>query len=102
MASQRKIVAFEVLLLLVGLVVALAGILLLRTLYLEEPGMSWSFFTAVSLWLVLLFVIVMTAVLFDVKEELAVVIKDQLAETRLLRMDMAHHVVKNASSGRKR
>lgn len=79
---------FEKLLLAVGLTVGIFGFWLINTVYLKEPTLSWSFITTVFLWFILIFIIILTDSNESIKEELGVIIKEHIEETKLLREEV--------------
>ncbi len=81
----RKINFFEIVLLLVGIGVGVVGFMIINSLYQSSPVLSWELFQTVFLWLLLIVLLILAATMEDVKEELAIIIKEQVQETRLLR-----------------
>ncbi len=83
----RKLNLFEIGLFFAGLGVILAGVFILRKQYLLDGYFSWGLLQGVFLWLILIVLIIIAAILENVKEELAVMIKEHIAETKLLRQE---------------
>lgn len=79
---------FEKLLLLVGIFIGIAGFWLINATYSLEPGVNWAFITSVFLWLLLIFVVVLTDSNESIKEELGTIIKEHIEETRLLKEEV--------------
>jgi uncharacterized membrane protein YcjF (UPF0283 family) len=84
----RKSTVFEKLLLIVGIVVGIVGFKLLNAAYAQNPGLSWHALIALFLWLLLIFLIILTDSSEGIKEELAIIIKEHVAETKLLREEV--------------
>jgi uncharacterized membrane protein len=76
---------FEKMLLIVGLAVTVAGFYYINQLYTGEGHISWALLQAAFLWLLLLFMIILTDSNESIKEELKEVIKEHVKETRLLK-----------------
>lgn len=76
---------FEKLLLLVGVAVTITGFYYINKLYTGEGHLSWALLQAAFLWLVLLFLIILTDSNESIKEELKEVIKQHINETRILK-----------------
>ncbi|RMF54316.1 hypothetical protein D6745_05635 [Candidatus Woesearchaeota archaeon] len=84
--AKRKVNVFEWILLPVGFIIAALGLWLIqRELIITGYRIGWEVFSAVFLWLILIFLIIITAVNENQKEELSVVIKEHAEETRLLK-----------------
>lgn len=81
----RRTNFFEKVLFLIGLVIIAVGFYFINKLYTGEGNLSWSLLQAVFLWLVLLFLIILTDSNESVKEELKEVIKEQSMEVKLLK-----------------
>ncbi|MBI4739184.1 hypothetical protein HY772_06530 [Candidatus Woesearchaeota archaeon] len=76
---------FEKLLFLVGVAVTVMGFYYINKLYTGEGHLSWALLQAAFLWLVLLFLIILTDSNESIKEELKEVIKQHINETRILK-----------------
>jgi hypothetical protein len=81
----RKLNFFELVLLLVGISVGVVGFLIINKQYQMDPTISWDLYQTVFLWLLLIVMLILAATMEDVKEELAVVIREHIEETKLLR-----------------
>lgn len=81
----RRLNFFEKLLLLVGLAVTVVGFYYINKMYTGEGNISWALLQAAFLWLLLLFMIILTDSNESIKEELKEMINKQIEETRLLR-----------------
>ena len=79
---------FQKLLLFIGILVGIIGFWLINNIYLYEPVLSWPFITAVFLWLLLIFIVILTDSSESIKEELGAIIKEHINETRLLREEV--------------
>lgn len=79
---------FEKLLLIVGIFIGIAGFWLINTTYSIEPGINWQFITSVFLWLLLIFVVILTDSNESIKEELGTIIKEHIDETKLLKEEV--------------
>ncbi|MAE42470.1 hypothetical protein CMO93_01755 [Candidatus Woesearchaeota archaeon] len=51
---------FEKLLLIVGIAIGIVGFWFINTVYYENPTLSWQFLMAIFLWLLLIFVVILT------------------------------------------
>jgi uncharacterized membrane protein len=76
---------FEKLLLLIGISVTIIGFYYINKMYTGEGRLSWALLQAAFLWLVLLFMIILTDSNESIKEELKEVIHQHMNETRLLK-----------------
>ena len=88
MAAFRKPNLFEKVLLGIGVAMIVIGYTLIHKLALRDGFYSWNVVNALFLWLILIVLIILTAVNENTKEELKIVIKNQLDEMKLLRQDM--------------
>ena len=79
---------FQKLLLFVGIAIGVIGFWLINKIYINEPVVGWSFITAVFLWLLLIFVVILTDSSESIKEELSAIIKEHINETRLLKEEV--------------
>ncbi len=83
----RKLNLFEIGLFFAGIAVIFVGFFLLYKQYSLDGYFSWGLLQGVFLWLILIVIIIIAAILENVKEELSVVIKEHIAETKLLRQE---------------
>ena len=81
----RKSSLFEKLLLIVGIAIGIVGFWLINSVYSQNPVVSWQLVTAILLWLLLVFMVVLTASNEGIKEELSIIIKEHIEETRLIK-----------------
>jgi hypothetical protein len=81
----RKLNFFELVLLLVGIGVGIVGFLIINNLYQDDPTITWDLYQTVFLWLLLIVMLILAATMEDVKEELAIVIREHIEETKILR-----------------
>jgi len=84
-AYKRKLNFFEFILLFVGIGVGIIGFLIISNHYQSNPSLTWDLFQTVFMWLLLIVVLILAATMEDVKEELAVIIKGHVEETKLLK-----------------
>lgn len=84
--NLRRITFFEVVLLIVGICIGVVGFKVIKMLY-ESSGsvLSYDLFITIFLWLTLIILLILAATMEDVKEELAIVIREHINETRVLR-----------------
>tara|TARA_Y100000310_G_scaffold326003_1_gene390314 strand:+ start:719 stop:991 length:273 start_codon:yes stop_codon:yes gene_type:complete len=85
--NQRKINLFEKVLLCIGILVILIGYLFVYGMVAKE-GLSWNALQTTFLWLILIVMIILAAVNENMKEELKMVINNQVKEMQLLRDDL--------------
>jgi uncharacterized membrane protein len=89
MAFFKKMVSrlnfFEKMLLLVGVAVTIVGFYYINKMYTGEGQLSWALLQAAFLWLLLLFMIILTDSNESIKEELKEVIQQHVQETRVLK-----------------
>ncbi|MFH1071834.1 MAG: hypothetical protein V1743_00215 [Nanoarchaeota archaeon] len=76
---------FEKMLLIVGMAVTIIGFYYINKIYTGEGYLSWALLQAAFLWLLLLFMIILTDSNESIKEELKEVISKHVEETRLLK-----------------
>jgi len=81
----RKTNMFEKMLLIVGLAVIAGGFYLINRAYTNFPGLSWIMVVAIFGWLTLIILFVISSTSVDVKEELGIIIKEQVDEIKLLK-----------------
>ena len=79
---------FEKLLLVVGMAVGIIGFWLINSVYYNQPGLTWEVLTAIFLWLLLILIVILTDSNESIKEELSVIIKEHIEETKLLREEI--------------
>jgi len=87
MWQERKINFFEKILVIVGLLAILIGYLLIHNLVGAE-GISLGSLQVIFLWCILILLIVIAAINENMKEELKLVVENQVKEMRLLRDDL--------------
>lgn len=81
----RRLNFFEKMLLIVGIGVTVVGFYFINKIYTGEGHMSWALLQAAFLWLLLLFMIILTDSNESIKEELKDVIKEHIEETKILK-----------------
>ncbi len=79
---------FEKLLLLTGILVGVFGFWFINRIYYNQPGLTWQFLTSVFLWLMLILLIILTDSNESIKEELSVIIREHIEETKLLKEEV--------------
>lgn len=85
---KRKPNAFEVILLVIGIALIILGYIAIHRLAAAERVMSWSFLQTIFLWLLMILMVILAAVNENMKEELRMVIENQIEEIKLLRQDL--------------
>jgi hypothetical protein len=81
----RPINAFEKLLLPVGIGITFFGFYLIILVDKTNSQLAWAKLTALFMWMILLFTVILTATTEDVKEELALIQKEHVTEIKILR-----------------
>lgn len=84
----RKPTLFEKMLLVIGLAIGVIGFWLINTAYSIAPAISWQSLTVIFLWLLLVFIVILTASNESIKEELSVIIKQHIEETKLIKEEI--------------
>jgi hypothetical protein len=88
MTNYRKSNFFERVLLIVGLLVIIVGFYFIYQVFQSSPGyasLGWESLQTIFLWLMLVVLIVLLATEEDVKEELAIIIKEHIEETKIMK-----------------
>ncbi len=83
----RKLNLFEIGLFFAGLAVTIVGFYAIHKQYILDGYLSWELLQGIFLWLILLVLLILAAIVENVKEELAVIIKELLAEIKLMRKE---------------
>ncbi len=78
---------FEVGLFLAGLAVTIVGFYAIHKQYILDGYLSWGLLQGIFLWLILLVLLNLAAIVENVKEELAIIIKELLVEIKLMRSE---------------
>jgi len=86
--GYRKSTIFEKLLLIVGVSVGIIGFWLINKLYQQDLIISWQLLMSVFLWFLLIFIIILTASNEGIKEELSIIIKQHIEETKLIKEEI--------------
>lgn len=81
----RSLNFFEKLLLIVGLAITIIGFYFINRLYIGEGRLSWALLQAAFLWLLLIFLVILTDSNETVKEELKDTMMQNIEETILLK-----------------
>ena len=79
---------FEAILLVIGVSLIVLGYLAIHNMVIVEKALSWDMLQTTFMWLLMVLVIIVAAVNENMKEELKIVIQNQLEEMRLLRKDL--------------
>ena len=83
--ETRNPTLFEKALLIVGIGILASGFYVINKLYIIDGGVSWSLVIASFLWLLLILTAVLVCSTQDIKEELAILIREGNEEVKLLR-----------------
>ena len=84
--KYRKSNFFERVVLVIGLLVIILGLIFINKVYLGTAlGLNWNVLQTIFLWLVLIVLIVLLATEEDVKEELGIIIREHIEETKILK-----------------
>jgi hypothetical protein len=86
--KYRQSTLFEKLLLVMGIGVGIIGFWLINTTFIKAPIVTWQFISTVFLWLLLIFVVILTDSNESIKEELGVIIREHIDETKLLKKEV--------------
>jgi hypothetical protein len=86
--KYRTSTLFEKLLLFIGITLVVIGFWLLNNVFQGQPGLTPQFVTLIFLWLLLIFVVILTASNESIKEELSVIIKEHIEETKLIKQEI--------------
>ena len=97
----KRLNFFEKLLFVVGIAVTILGFYFINQMYTGEGHISWALLQSAFLWLVLLFLIILTDSNEAIKEELSRDIKEHAKETRALKR-LAEKQLKELEMIRKR
>ena len=81
----RKINIFEKILLPVGIGLTFLGFYLILLAEQSNSTIAWLRLTTVFSWMMLLFIVIVSATTEDMKEELALIQKEHVSEIKLLR-----------------
>ena len=88
MAYSRKTNIFEKLLLIIGIMLLIAGYIVIHRMTIAEGRLSWELLQTTFLWLLMILLVILAAVSENMKEELKIVIQNQVDEIKLLRQDL--------------
>jgi Ca2+/Na+ antiporter len=81
----QRINNFEKILFLVGLMATIVGFYLINRVFVADPSLSWAVLQSIFLWLMLLFLIILTDSNESIKEELKDIMSQHVQETKLLK-----------------
>jgi hypothetical protein len=79
---------FEKILLIIGVLIVMIGYGLIYRVFSTTGALTWEGLFAIFLWLILICIIILVAVAENMKEELRIIIENQLTEMRLLREEV--------------
>lgn len=85
---KRKPNTFEAILLVIGIALIVLGYVVIHRMVAVERALSWNLLQATFLWILMILMIILAAVNENMKEELKIVIQNQIEEIRLLRNDL--------------
>jgi len=86
LAKKRKMTLFEIFILIVGLFVVIAGMFFLqRLLELSGGVFTTDVLVGAAIWLILIFVLILSAIAENGREELGMIISENSQEIKLLR-----------------
>lgn len=88
LGNRRKSTFFEKILLVIGLIVILVGFHFIFSIFSSGQTEMWGAVSSVFLWLLLIITIVLLAISEDVKEELAIIMKQQVDVLHLIREEV--------------
>jgi len=86
--SQRKLNIFETILLVIGMALIVLGYIAIHRMIIYDRAFSWDLLQTTFLWLLMILMVILAAVNENMKEELKVVIENQVEEIKLLRSDL--------------
>ncbi|MCH8004345.1 MAG: hypothetical protein IH934_06990 [Nanoarchaeota archaeon] len=86
--GSRTTTLFEKLLLIIGIAVGIIGFFLINLVYKGDSVLSSHFLTVIFLWLLLIFIVILTASNESIKEELSIIIKQHIQETTLIKEEI--------------
>jgi len=84
----RQTTVFERLLLLIGVAVIIIGFLLLKAAWEADRDIGWMFIQSLFLWFILIFIVILTDSNESIKEELGIIIKEHIEETKLMKEEI--------------
>jgi hypothetical protein len=86
---KRSPNAFEKILLIIGIALVMVGYTFIHRMWvLSGSVLTWELISNMLLWLLAVILIIQLAVSENVKEELALLYKNQLEETKLMRQEI--------------
>lgn len=84
----RRSSFFEKLLLVAGMFVGVVGFWLINTTFKYNADLNWPFISSIFLWIMLIFLIILTDSNESIKDELGEIIKEHIEETKLLKKEL--------------
>ncbi|MBU1975928.1 MAG: hypothetical protein KKG59_05990 [Nanoarchaeota archaeon] len=88
--DRRRSTFFEKILLIIGLGVILLGFHFINSVYISGMSEMWGLVSAVFLWLLLIICVVLLATAEDVKEELSVIMRQQVDTLKLIKEEITY------------
>jgi len=85
---QRRPNVFEKILLVIGIGLIIVGYVAIHKTIMMEGNISWDLLQTIFLWILMILLVILAAVSENMKEELRMVIQNQIEEIRLLRKDI--------------
>ncbi len=86
----KKATIFEKLLLFAGISIGIFGFWIINITFFNNPAITWSFITAVFMWVLLIFIIILTDSNESIKDELSTIIREHIEETKLLKKEVIY------------
>jgi len=81
----RKSTFFEKINLVVGFGVTIIGFYIIRKVYFVDGVLDWEMLQTIFIWLILIISVINIAIGEDIKEELALIMRELVEETRVLK-----------------
>ncbi len=88
MLHKRKTSLFEKILIIICVLVIIIGYFFVYGMV-AKKGLSWDALQTTFLWLILIIMLILAIINENMKEELKIIISNQIKETKLLREDLA-------------
>ncbi len=90
--KKRRINNFEKFLLVIGFAVIIGGFFLINKVFAYEPRLSYPLLEVCFLWLILIFMLILTDSNESIKEEMREVLESHIKEVRLMQQ-IAHEEI---------
>lgn len=85
---KRRPNVFEKILLVIGIGLIIVGYVAIHKTIMTEGSISWDLLQTIFLWILMILLVILAAVSENMKEELRMVIQNQIEEIKLLRKDI--------------